>query len=97
MFLRLYPPMSFMALVFCSHERTLASLIYRAISCIDECIRGEIQWPTDDQMDQYQKDFASFCPAPFENIVCSVDGSEIQILRPSSTEAQRKYYLVKKK
>lgn len=99
--LRQYPHMCLLSLLFNIHARTLIKYIRRMICALAECLENEIQWPSEPQWQIHIENFNKWLPLmPYpdlKNCICVVDGSEIKIKRPSIEPDQTEVYSAKKK
>src|SRR5699024_1698103 len=76
--------------------RTVLRLIGKTISATASHFREKLNWPTDEQFEEFRDAFRYYQNPGFEECVLVVDGTEIRISRPSKTH-QREYYSGKKK
>jgi len=90
-----YPTIRFLSVFFKIHDKTVSQILKRTCTALSEHLKNEIEWPPPNEMNAlrftFQQAFA------LGNIVCAVDGTEIQISRPSNPEQQKATYSVKKK
>ena len=75
----------------------LADIFTHIILAINQTYEKLIQWPTDDEFNQYQQQLANRIHPTFHGAICVVDGTEIRISRPVSNKKQHSVYSVKKK
>ena len=97
MWLRLYPSLILMEILFNIHERTIIAMTKRTINVLHKVLQTEIKFPDDNEMKEHAQKFQSFQTLDFKKVVCSVDGTEITVARPSDSELERNHHSVKKK
>ena len=96
LFLRQYPLMSMLSIIFNIHERTLTRIIERCLIVLDDALKEEITWPSEDEMKNSVSKFESFQLLKNKSYVACVDGTEIRVPRPKDKSKQRKHFSVKK-
>lgn len=95
LWLRHYPTIGFLSAIFFLHPRTCTRLLKRTISALARVMKGEIQFPSDSEMESLRYTF--FQPNGLARCVCVVDGTEIQISRPAKKSFSSRVYSGKKK
>ena len=97
--LRTYPTMTLMQILFCLHPRTLVKYLNRMVASLKVVLSSEITWPTHQEWTQHLREFNSWLPSKddsFNGVIAVVDGTEIQISRPCKQD-ESQYYSAKKK
>ena len=72
-----YPTLSLIGSMFDIHPRTLTRILKRMTVTLNQVLKDEVKWPTDEELDSLTDGLLQnegFCDA-----VCVVDGSEIRI------------------
>ena len=92
--LRHYPPLSILSAMFQVHKRTCSKILRRTVVALAKTLANEVVFPSDSEMSAmmftYGQNFG------LGTIVCAIDGTEIQISRPSNAEMQSKTWSIKK-
>ena len=94
--LRHYPKNSLCLYLFCLSKYEFTSIINKTLSCIEKVYSDFIRWPNQKKFDILMKKYQDFCFEGLENIVCAIDGTEIQVPGVKGDEG-RFLYSVKKK
>ena len=95
-FLKAYPTNDQLNVIFRTHPATLTRWVKRMLAILMDVLCDAIKWLSDDEFQSILSNgnFSNH----FQECVCAVDGTEIQISRPSKQgEIQRKTFSVKKK
>ena len=95
--LRHYPIMILLQVLFGIHERTLIKYIFRTLKVLSKALSSVIRWPTDEEFREEARILKLDPKKKFPNAVCIVDGSEFLMRRPSAEPAQTRLYSGKKK
>lgn len=95
--LREYPPMALLSILFNLHPRTAIKYIRRMILSLRKTLGNEIQWPTEEKWNENLEIFNQWLPPMLKGCISVVDGTEIRISRPATEPHQKKHYSVKKK
>ena len=72
-----YPTLSFMSSLFHLHERGITKILKRCLIGMAAILKQEVQWPSDEEFERMKENFAYF-----QDMVCVVDETEIQVSRP---------------
>lgn len=92
--LKHYPTIGFLSAMFKIHSRTCTRILKRTITALSKTMEGEIKFPSDNEMASLMYTYAQ--NDGFATSVCVVDGTEIQISRPSKRDIQRRTWSGKK-
>ena len=80
-FLKAYPTNGQLNLIFRTHPETLTRWIKRILTILIDVLCDAIKWPNDDELQSIlvNGNFSNH----FQECLCVIDGTEIQISRPS--------------
>ena len=93
--LRFYPTLDLLSILFKIHPRTCTTVLKRTTVALAKTLKEEVKFPSDTEMENLKE--ASFQNFAFRDCVCVIDGTEIQISRPKNKELQSKTWSGKKK
>ena len=97
LWLRQYPLLSFLSVIFDLHCMTITRILKRALIVLETSLDEEIKWPCDKEMVKYQRQFKHMQPRGFRAVTSAVDGSEFEVERPVDNKTQYELYSAKKK
>ena len=91
--------MSLMHILFGVHPRKLVKYLGRMIKALKVVLASEIKWPSEEEWKVHLHQLGSWLPQKdpsFKGVIAVVDGTEIQISRPSDDVEECKCYSSKK-
>jgi regulator of replication initiation timing len=95
--LRHYPTDEVLSAFFNLDKRQITRAISTTLQVLAQALDSKVQWPSDMEMEQLAKKFAGMHNGKFPGLCCVIDGTEIKISRPSSSQYQQGLYSKKKK
>ena len=92
--LRFYPTIDLLSLMFKIHFRTCTKVLKRTIIALAKTLKEEVKFPSDVEMEGLKN--TPMQNHTFPDCVCVVDGTEIRISRPKNKDIQRATWSGKK-
>lgn len=93
--LRFYPTIDLLSILFKIHHRTCTKVLKRTTVALAKTLKEEIKFPSDNEMEELKH--TTIQNHGFSDCVCVVDGTEIEISRPKDKQLQTKTWSGKKK
>jgi regulator of replication initiation timing len=95
--LRHYPTDEVLSAFFYLDKRQITRAISTTLQVLVQTLNSKLQWPSDLEMELLAKKFTETDNGKFPRLCCVIDGTEIKISRPSSSQYQQGLYSKKKK
>jgi hypothetical protein len=61
-------------------KSTCSAILRQTVRAINDCLRHEINWPTEERLQEVQRDFQQLCGLP--TVAGAIDGTHINISKP---------------
>lgn len=95
--LRHYPTDEVLSAFFYLDKRHITRAISTTLQVLAQTLDSKLRWPSDMEMEQLANKFSGMHNGKFPGLSCVIDGTEIKISRPSSSQYQQGLYSKKKK